>query len=240
MYGKVEKLSEERLQKLESLTPTEEGVPLFKLPGVNEFIPTDFALRADDADDGRGGGGGGRIHGMEEEETVMEEEEVMEEEAKGLSQDVQQAQMHGMDPDPGFDPWLRLLMPKDVPKTALEVVPRQDWSRLLPPTLIATLPNGNEDLGEEHLPVVQLWHKMDQSYRVPRSVIVAKLWTPEPYGSPEAAVHARLFVRLLQRDLRAWVYDAAMADLRYALKMTTHGLQLSVVGFSSKVGTVTP
>lgn len=232
MYIKVEKLSEERLQKLESLTATEEGVPLFKLPGANEFIPTDFALRADD-----GIHGIHDIHGIEEEEVM--DEQAKDEEAKEVAQVMQQAQMHGVDPgpdpDPSFDSWLRLLLPKQIPKTALEAVPREDWSRLLPPTLVASLPNGNEDLGEEQLPVVQLWHKMDQSYRVPRSVVVAKLWTPEPYGSPEAAVHARLFVRLLQRDLRAWVYDAAMADLRYALKMTTHGLQLSVVGFSSKV-----
>lgn len=82
---------------------------------------------------------------------------------------------------------------------------------------------------------VIVWHKMDRSYRVPRSAIVAKLWTPEPYGSPEGAALSRMFVRLLREDLKSWAYDAALADLRYSLEMTTHGLQLSVGGFSSKV-----
>lgn len=61
------------------------------------------------------------------------------------------------------------------------------------------------------------------------------MWTPEPYGSPEAAVLSRMFVRMLKEDLKCWAYDAALADLRYSLEMTTHGLQLTVAGFSSKV-----
>lgn len=192
-------MPEELLQRLESFPAHEDGAPQFKLPDSNEFIPTDFALRAD-------------------EEARHEEQ--------------------GEDVTSDEDRFLHLL-PKSIPKTALDTVPREDWSRLVPPSLVATsdVEAGGTRKEDEvaELPVVQVWHKMDRSYRVPRSVIVAKLWTPEPYGSPEAAVHARLFVRLLQDDLRTWVYDAAMADLRYSLKMTTHGLQLSVVGFSSKV-----
>lgn len=115
-----------------------------------------------------------------------------------------------------------------------------DWSRLVPPSLVSPVAAEGEGGGVQDVTMegVKVWHKMDKSYRVPRSVVAAKLWTPESYDSPEAAVYARLFVRLLREDLRSWAYDAGTADLRYSLGMTTHGLQLSVVGFSSKVGVV--
>ena len=125
----------------------------------------------------------------------------------------------------------RVLLPANVPPVALETVPVEDWSRLVPPTLVA----GTVADGGKPLSTVNVWHKMDRSHRVPRSSIAAKLWTPEPYGSPQAVMMSRMFVRLLKEDLKTWAYDAALADLRYSLEMTTHGLQLSVGGFSSKV-----
>lgn len=135
--------------------------------------------------------------------------------------------------------YIRSLLPTSIPPIALETVRKEDWSRLIPPTLLtasgeAESSSDVEGRGDENA-VVRVWHKMDRSYRVPRSAIAAKLWTPEPYGSPQGAALSRMFVRLLKEDLKSWAYDAAMADLRYSMEMTTHGLSLSVGGFSSKV-----
>lgn len=127
-----------------------------------------------------------------------------------------------------------LKLPEIVPSLALETVPVEDWSRLVPPTLL-TGDASLGGLGSNAKRAVNVWHKMDRSHRVPRLSIAAKLWTPEPYGSPRAAVMSKMFVRLLKEDLKSWAYDAALADLRYSLEMTTDGLQLSVGGFSSKV-----
>lgn len=131
-----------------------------------------------------------------------------------------------------------LRLPETVPSLALETVPVEDWSRLVPPALLtgeASVGGGRGDFGSKEKRAVNVWHKMDRSHRVPRVSIAAKLWTPEPYGSPRAAVMSKMFVRLLKEDTKSWAYDAALADLRYSLEMTTHGLQLSVGGFSSKV-----
>lgn len=134
-----------------------------------------------------------------------------------------------------------LTLPETVPPLALKTVPVEDWSRLVPPALLiedtgdASVGGERGDLGGDTKRAVNVWHKMDRSHRVPRLSIAAKLWTPEPYGSPRAAVMSKMFVRLLKEDLKSWAYDAALADLRYSLEMTTHGLQLSVGGFSSKV-----
>lgn len=209
-YGtvyKVEPLPEELLRKLESLpahgSEDEEknGIsPVFRLPGANEFIPTEFTLRAD------------------EEPTPLPVDD------------------HNIDDDVSGEKLRRALnLPTNVPVTALQTVPRADWSRLVLPSLVS--PTLAEGVGSREViaPMVKVWHKMDRSHRVPRSVIAAKLWTPEPYGSPEAAMNARMFVRLLKEDLKSWAYDAGIADLRYSLEMTTQGLQLSVAGFSSKV-----
>ena len=82
----------------------------------------------------------------------------------------------------------RSLLPADIPAVALETVPEEDWSRLLPPSLVI---EGGGAVGSE-AGAVSLWHKMDRSYRVPKSSIAAKLWTPEPYASPTAAVQVGL------------------------------------------------
>ena len=80
------------------------------------------------------------------------------------------------------------MLPATIPALALETVPGEDWSRLLPPSLVVEGGGGG---------AVNLWHKMDRSYRVPKSSIAAKLWTPEPYASPMAAMQVRQ--RLLRR-----------------------------------------
>ena len=228
-------MPEELLRRLETIPAREEGSPVLTLPGPNPFIPSEFGLRADDHDNAAVGSAEG---------------------GAGVGDDV------------------RSLLPATIPPIALETVPREDWSRLIPPSRLPSYPTaaaaaaaagcGGGGVGDaagvgvgaevgagvgvgagagvrqheaegEGQEAVIVWHKMDRSYRVPRSAIVAKLWTPEPYGSPEGAALSRMFVRLLREDLKSWAYDAALADLRYSLEMTTHGLQLSVGGFSSKV-----
>ncbi|CAM9474661.1 unnamed protein product, partial [Choristocarpus tenellus] len=122
-------------------------------------------------------------------------------------------------------------LPHSIPQVALDAVEPEDWPRLIPPTQLEDGGYG----GDDTIKPVFVWHKMDRSYRTPRTVVVAKLWTPEPYGSPEGASNARLFTTLLREDLNLFTYDASLADLVYSVEMTTFGLQMSVAGFNSKV-----
>eukprot|EP00903_Cladosiphon_okamuranus_P005475 g5460.t1 len=201
-YGtsyKVEPLSEELLRKLETVPAEVEGSPdTFFLPGGNPFIPTDFGLRADDE--------AAAATAVAGDVTAADPDS---EDAASVAAAAAEA--------------MRSLLPASIPEVALKTVPEEDWSRLLPPSLVV---EGG---------AVSLWHKMDRSYRVPKSSIAAKLWTPEPYASPMAAVQARMFTKLLKEDLKVWAYDASLAGLRYSLEMTTVGLQLSVGGYSSTV-----
>lgn len=153
--SKVEPLSEELLNKLESVPAEVEGSPeAFFLPGANPFIPTEFGLRADDV-------------------------------AAAAGVDA------NAEPDPSAATaaaaeTMRSLLPANIPAVALETVPKEDWSRLLPPSLVVE--GGGGGAVDGGAGAVNLWHKMDRSYRVPKSSIGAKLWTPEPYTSPMAAM----------------------------------------------------
>lgn len=112
------------------------------------------------------------------------------------------------DPDAAAEA-VRGLLPANIPALALETVPKEDWSRLLPPSLVVEGGGGGAVDGEAG--AVSLWHKMDRSYRVPKSSIAAKLWTPEPYVSPMAAVQVRrhvvfVFFFVCVRCLRVFVF----------------------------------
>ncbi|CAM9615285.1 unnamed protein product, partial [Hapterophycus canaliculatus] len=221
-YGtpyKVERLSEEELQKLESVPPHVEGSPeAFFLSEGNPFVPTEFGLRADAAD------------------AAANAAAARGDASAAASGDVDAAAAAiaaaaGGGPD-AIAEAIRGLLPASIPALALETVPKEDWSRLLPPNLVLEGGGGGEGAAAG---AVNVWHKMDRSYRVPKSSIAVKLWTPEPYASPMAAMQARVFVKLLKEDLKSWAYDASLAGLRYSLEMSTQGLQLSVGGYSSTV-----
>ncbi|CAM9916972.1 unnamed protein product [Scytosiphon promiscuus] len=219
-YGtpyKVERLSEEELHRLESVPAHVEGSPeAFFLSEGNPFVPTEFGLRADAADAAARGDASAAASG----------------DVDAASAAI--AAAAGGGPDAVAEA-IRGLLPPSIPALALETVPKEDWSRLLPPTLVLEGGGGSGGAAAEGEGSVNVWHKMDRSYRVPKSSIAVKLWTPEPYVSPLAAMQARIFVKLLKEDLKSWAYDASLAGLRYSLEMSTQGLQLSVGGYSSTV-----
>lgn len=153
VFIQVERLSEEELQRLETVPGYVEGSPeAFFLSEGNPFVPTEFGLRADATDD-------------------------VDANAAAI------AAAAGGGPD-AVGEAIRGLLPASIPALALETVPKEDWSRLLPPTLVLEGGGGPADGAG----AVNVWHKMDRSYRVPKSSIAVKLWTPEPYASPMAAM----------------------------------------------------
>lgn len=168
---KVEPLSEELLNKLETVPAEVEGSPdAFFLPGGNPFIPTEFGLRADDE-----AGAAAAAATVAGDATAAGPDD-----AASAAAATAEA--------------VRSELPASIPAVALETVPKEDWSRLLPPSLVV---EGG---------AVSLWHKMDRSYRVPKSSIAAKLWTPEPYASPMAAVQVCMYVLSYFRCVCAFLF----------------------------------
>ncbi len=57
-------------------------------------------------------------------------------------------------------------------------------------------------------PKLRMWHKMDRTFRVPKTSIRLQLNSPEVYRSPRAITLNRLFQKVLTDDLNSYVYDA--------------------------------
>ncbi|KAF8073057.1 PXM16 [Scenedesmus sp. PABB004] len=75
------------------------------------------------------------------------------------------------------------------------------------------------------------WHAPDASYGVPKVHLRLHAATPAVYSSPEAAVAARLLVRVLEDVLLPATYPAELAGSEYSLSVEQGGLTLKVTGF---------
>lgn len=84
-------------------------------------------------------------------------------------------------------------------------------------------------------PSIRLWHKMDQTWKVPKSTIRILLTTPVPYESPRSMTLCRLFQRVLNDDLNSYVYDAIISGCNYRVSCIPSGFELSFSGYNEKV-----
>jgi insulysin len=94
--------------------------------------------------------------------------------------------------------------------------------KLIPPVTIIDKPN------------MRLWHKMDVSWRVPKSYIRLALLSPEVYNSPRSMTYNRIFQRVLNDDLNSFVYDASVAGCSYRVSCAPNGYRITVRGYSEK------
>ena len=53
-----------------------------------------------------------------------------------------------------------------------------------------------------------MWHKMDRTFRVPKTAIRLQLTSPNIYQSPRSITLGRIFQSVLSDDLNSHVYDA--------------------------------
>lgn len=84
-------------------------------------------------------------------------------------------------------------------------------------------------------PKLRLWHKLDRTWRVPKTFIKISLLSPSMYETPRAMTLNRIFQRVLNDDLNSYVYDASVAGCNYKLSTFPTGFRLSVEGYSEKL-----
>ncbi|MEW5314724.1 MAG: hypothetical protein WDW38_006196 [Sanguina aurantia] len=91
-----------------------------------------------------------------------------------------------------------------------------------------------------HIPgSLSLHHKTDLTFTTPKAVIYLDFQTPEAYASPTAAVLTRLYVKLLLDYLNEMAYPAELAGLTYSVSNTQTGFQLTLTGYSHRIGVLT-
>ncbi len=134
---------------------------------------------------------------------------------------------------PEIDPRLRL-------PGLNEFIPEDLTLRCDDPASKATF-DPEVDYREEHpnliidTPKLRLWHKMDRTFRVPKTSIKLQLTSPNVYKSPRAITLNRIFQKVLQDDLNSYVYDASLAGCNYRVTVSPSNYQLSVSGYSEKL-----
>ena len=84
-------------------------------------------------------------------------------------------------------------------------------------------------------PKLRMWHKMDRTFRVPKTSIKLQLTSPNVYQSPRSITLNRIFQKVLQDDLNSYVYDASVAGCNYRVSVAPGNYQLSVSGYSEKL-----
>lgn len=82
---------------------------------------------------------------------------------------------------------------------------------------------------------LRMWHKMDRTFRVPKSSIRLQLNTPNIYRSPRSITLNRLFGKILSEDLNSYVYDATCSGINYRVTCVPSAYAISVSGFSEKL-----
>eukprot|EP00584_Thalassiosira_punctigera_P019071 CAMPEP_0172574708 /NCGR_PEP_ID=MMETSP1067-20121228/136839_1 /TAXON_ID=265564 ORGANISM="Thalassiosira punctigera, Strain Tpunct2005C2" /NCGR_SAMPLE_ID=MMETSP1067 /ASSEMBLY_ACC=CAM_ASM_000444 /LENGTH=1227 /DNA_ID=CAMNT_0013367341 /DNA_START=363 /DNA_END=4046 /DNA_ORIENTATION=- len=84
-------------------------------------------------------------------------------------------------------------------------------------------------------PKLRMWHKMDRTFRVPKTSIRLQLSSPNIYRSPRSITLNRIFSNVLSDDLNSYVYDASVAGCNYHVSCTPSAYRLSVGGYSEKL-----
>lgn len=84
-------------------------------------------------------------------------------------------------------------------------------------------------------PKLRMWHKMDRTFRVPKTSIRLQLTSPNIYHSPRSITLNRLFQKVLTDDLNSYVYDASVAGCNYSADCAPSAYRLAVSGYSEKI-----
>lgn len=100
--------------------------------------------------------------------------------------------------------------------------PSLDYTKVMPKLLIDQ-------------PGIQLWHKMDRTFKVPKTAIRMLLVTPNVYRSPRSMTLNRIFIKVLEDDLNSHIYDASLAGCKAKVTCLPSGISVSVTGFSDKL-----
>ena len=98
--------------------------------------------------------------------------------------------------------------------------------------LVETTPNNPTlSISEAGL---ELWSAPDTEFGTPRSSVFLQISKPGGIRDEGDAARARLYARLVQDELNAGIYSAALAGLGYGISSSGSGFNLNVAGYSDK------
>lgn len=122
------------------------------------------------------------------------------------------------------DPALRLPQPNQlVPENfALLSVDEQD-QKFKSPILVTNRPG------------LRIWHRLDNTFSVPKAYVEVKLSNPRCSTSAAAAMHTEMFVQLVTDSLTDYAYYAEVAGLGYELCSAPNGIEIAIYGFNEKM-----
>ncbi|MBA0580735.1 hypothetical protein Gorai_022941, partial [Gossypium raimondii] len=81
----------------------------------------------------------------------------------------------------------------------------------------------------------KLWYKPDTVFFTPKAYVKINFDCPHAINSPETEVLTDLFTRLLMDYLNEYAYYAQVAGLRYHVRCTDGGFQVTLVGYNHKL-----
>jgi insulysin len=84
-------------------------------------------------------------------------------------------------------------------------------------------------------PVIRLWHKLDDTFLVPKTNAFFEIRSSVAYSSVENCVLTRLYTDLLKDLINEFSYFADIAGLSFHLDNSIDGLILDVSGFNDKL-----
>ena len=84
-------------------------------------------------------------------------------------------------------------------------------------------------------PIVKLWHKLDDTFMVPKAYCYVEIKSAKAYESVEACLKTKLIVDILKEEVNELSYFASVAGLDLRLENTTEGLVLNIYGYNDKL-----
>ncbi|EJD02194.1 insulin-degrading enzyme [Fomitiporia mediterranea MF3/22] len=86
-----------------------------------------------------------------------------------------------------------------------------------------------------YTPLMDVWHKKDDQFWVPRAHVMIEARTPFANASARASVMTRLYADLVKDSLTEFSYDASLAGLDYTFGSTILGLYINLSGYNDKL-----
>ncbi|KAF9594541.1 hypothetical protein IFM89_033511 [Coptis chinensis] len=84
-------------------------------------------------------------------------------------------------------------------------------------------------------PLIKLWHKLDETFKVPRANTYSLITVKGGYSDLKSCVLTELFLNLLKDELNEILYQAGVAKLDTALSIIGDKLELKLYGFNDKL-----
>jgi secreted Zn-dependent insulinase-like peptidase len=126
------------------------------------------------------------------------------------------------------EPGLRLVEACRLHGNTITCLPPNPWARILMSVLLILFAGSYA--------ICRLWHKLDSTFRLPRTNAYFRLYSTAAYSSPKAAAHTHLLIKLLEDSLCETAYLADVAGLHYNMVFEGRaGVDFKLDGFSQKL-----